>query len=114
MQTQIQLKHDEIARRAYQIWQAAGCPSGRDREHWLQAEAELRAKYQGRQKPAASSLSHSPAPVPVKAGTPAKAEAPVPAARAVETSHVAPPINTPRPKLSKKSRVTRVRSSYGA
>jgi hypothetical protein len=40
------LKHpitpDEIARRAYQIWQSEGCPDGRSTEHWLRAEAALR------------------------------------------------------------------------
>lgn len=34
--------HEEIARLAHSIWRAEGCPTGRDREHWLQAEAELR------------------------------------------------------------------------
>ncbi len=42
-QTQIQSCPEEVAQRAYQIWQAAGRPTGRDLEHWLQAEAELRA-----------------------------------------------------------------------
>jgi len=32
-----------ISRRAYEIWQAEGCPQGRDAEHWYQAEQELRA-----------------------------------------------------------------------
>ncbi len=27
--------------RAYAIWQAEGCPEGRDMAHWLAAEAEL-------------------------------------------------------------------------
>jgi hypothetical protein len=39
---------DMIAQRARQIWKAAGCPEGHDLEHWLRAEAELRAA--GRQK----------------------------------------------------------------
>ena len=34
--------HEEISRRARQIWEREGCPEGRDQEHWLQAEAELR------------------------------------------------------------------------
>jgi hypothetical protein len=29
--------HEEIARAAYQLWQAQGCPHGRDQEHWLRA-----------------------------------------------------------------------------
>jgi hypothetical protein len=33
--------HDEVAQRAYQIWQDLGCPSGRDEEIWFQAERQL-------------------------------------------------------------------------
>jgi hypothetical protein len=33
---------DEIAKRAFEIWEASGRPPGRDVENWLQAEAELR------------------------------------------------------------------------
>jgi hypothetical protein len=30
-----------VRRRAYEIYEASGRPHGRDREHWLQAEAEI-------------------------------------------------------------------------
>jgi hypothetical protein len=33
---------EEIALCAHQIWEQAGRPDGRDMEHWLQAEAQLR------------------------------------------------------------------------
>lgn len=33
----------EIAAEAYKLWNAAGHPTGRDLEFWLQAEAELEA-----------------------------------------------------------------------
>ena len=33
----------EIALRAWEIWQREGCPEGRDLDHWLRAEQELRA-----------------------------------------------------------------------
>lgn len=33
--------HEEIARRAYEIWQGEGQPEGRDTEHWLTAERQL-------------------------------------------------------------------------
>ncbi|MFZ5609940.1 MAG: DUF2934 domain-containing protein [Pseudomonadota bacterium] len=33
-----------IEKRAYELWQAAGCPSGCALDHWLKAEAELAAK----------------------------------------------------------------------
>lgn len=32
---------DEIAARAYQIWQHQGCPEGREDQHWQQAEREI-------------------------------------------------------------------------
>ncbi len=34
----------EIQRRAYEIWEREGRPSGRDFDHWLAAEAELAAE----------------------------------------------------------------------
>ena len=36
--------HDEIARRAYQLWHEYGSPTGRDLETWLNAERQLKAK----------------------------------------------------------------------
>lgn len=33
--------HNQIATRAYAIWQTNGCRHGRDRHDWLQAEYEL-------------------------------------------------------------------------
>ena len=32
------MNHDRIARFAHDIWQADGCPTGKDAEHWLIAE----------------------------------------------------------------------------
>ncbi len=34
---------EEIAARAYQIWEASGRRHGDDRAHWFQAERELRS-----------------------------------------------------------------------
>lgn len=34
----------EISVRAYQLWEQAGCPEGRDKEFYLQAEKELSDK----------------------------------------------------------------------
>lgn len=39
--------HDEIAAHAYQIYLREGCVEGRDMEHWLQAESELRQQTNG-------------------------------------------------------------------
>ena len=35
---------DQVRRRAYDIWLSEGCPHGRDRIHWIRAEAEFREK----------------------------------------------------------------------
>ncbi len=34
--------HEEIEVRAYAIWLSEGSPDGRDREHWYEAERQLR------------------------------------------------------------------------
>jgi len=35
--------HNEIAKRAYNLFSASGCIPGHDVEHWLQAEAQINA-----------------------------------------------------------------------
>jgi len=37
---------DQIRHRAYELWLEEGCPDGRDRIHWLHAEAEFRERLQ--------------------------------------------------------------------
>jgi hypothetical protein len=39
--TQRKIRQEEIARRAYEIWQARGCPASDGSEDWQAAEAEL-------------------------------------------------------------------------
>src|SRR4051812_11236401 len=39
--------HDEIAAQAYQIYLREGCAEGRDLDHWLRAEEELRQRSNG-------------------------------------------------------------------
>lgn len=34
-------ERDQIRRRAYGLWREAGCPHGRDREFWEQAELQV-------------------------------------------------------------------------
>jgi hypothetical protein len=46
--TQCDVPKDEIARRAYEIWQARGCPDGDGSQDWRAAEAELVAARIGR------------------------------------------------------------------
>jgi len=36
----------EIGRRAYQLWEKAGRPSGKDMDFWLEAEKQLRSAAQ--------------------------------------------------------------------
>jgi hypothetical protein len=36
---------EEIARRAYAIWEKQGCPIGKEEEHWLQAEKQLKSSH---------------------------------------------------------------------
>lgn len=38
---------EAVAMRAYLLWEKEGRPEGRDFEHWLQAEAELKAFGKG-------------------------------------------------------------------
>jgi hypothetical protein len=34
--------HEQIAKKAYRLWQQKGCPLDKEEECWLQAEAELK------------------------------------------------------------------------
>ena len=36
-------KHEQIAKRAYALWQAEGQPDGRHEEHWQHAVLEIEA-----------------------------------------------------------------------
>jgi Protein of unknown function (DUF2934) len=40
------LNHDEIRRRAYEIYLERGCLPGQELEHWLQAEREMESAAQ--------------------------------------------------------------------
>jgi hypothetical protein len=48
------LLQELIAKRAYAIWQARGCPSGTAVNDWFQAEAELRKEIQRAKRSRAS------------------------------------------------------------
>ncbi len=41
----VELPHDKISARAYEIWVRKGRPHGLDAQNWLEAEAELRAEF---------------------------------------------------------------------
>ena len=68
----------QIAERAYQLWETEGRPFGRDLEHWFQAETELGGKTKnpagqrgGRKKAAASGRASTSRKKPAAGGTPA-------------------------------------------
>jgi hypothetical protein len=37
-----EVAHEEIARRAHELWEQDGRPEGRHEEHWMEAEKQLR------------------------------------------------------------------------
>lgn len=40
----VKITHEQIARRAHEIWVKQGCRHGQDQQHWLEAERQLRAE----------------------------------------------------------------------
>ncbi len=36
---------ERVQQRAYELWEASGCPQGFEAEHWFQAEREVSALY---------------------------------------------------------------------
>ena len=36
------ITYEQIAQRAYEIWEREGKPEGKEQEHWFKAEEELR------------------------------------------------------------------------
>ncbi len=68
-------REEQLRQRAYDIWQAAGEPHGRDRDHWELAEREL-GEAAAEQNPAEVQPNADPAPARKAAGTKASAVAP--------------------------------------
>jgi hypothetical protein len=42
--TSAKITHDQIAQLAHEMWVQQGCRHGRDQEHWLEAERQLKAE----------------------------------------------------------------------
>jgi len=40
--------HEQISRRAHEIWLKKGCKPGQDEQNWLEAEIQLRAEMNGK------------------------------------------------------------------
>jgi hypothetical protein len=51
MPPELDIPHDKIAARAYEIWVRKGKPHGQDVKNWVEAEAELRAEFATRSTP---------------------------------------------------------------
>ena len=66
------LRH-EIEVRAYLIWESEGRPHGREKEHWMRAEAEILGKTPAKKAAAAKINGAVKAVVASKAKKPAKA-----------------------------------------
>lgn len=60
----------EISKRAYRIWEGEGRPSGRDLDHWLRAEAEVKAAHI--EAPAAAPTNAQRAEIAVTPAAPVK------------------------------------------
>jgi hypothetical protein len=63
---------EQIAQRAYEIWEQTGRPDGQSSAHWFQAEAELAMRAPAA-KSAAQPLTQSAAARPVRRVEPASA-----------------------------------------
>ena len=46
--------HPDIAKRAYELWEHAGRPAGKDVEYWLQAESEVSQQQRPARSPKAA------------------------------------------------------------
>ncbi len=42
--TQVSLPSEKVAKRAFEKWMKGGCKHGCDKQHWYEAEAEIRAE----------------------------------------------------------------------
>jgi hypothetical protein len=51
--------YDKIAQRAYQLWEKEGRPKGKETEHWLRAEAEIKREEQRQGSRTGSSMEEA-------------------------------------------------------
>ena len=65
-----QVAHEEIARRAEQLWRERSCPAGSDEQIWLEAESQLKAEAESRPVSGTASRPYVDEPAkPVRAQT---------------------------------------------
>ncbi|HEX3728408.1 MAG TPA: DUF2934 domain-containing protein [Opitutaceae bacterium] len=71
---------EEVAQRAYEIWQSEGAAHGRDQDHWLQAEGELASRLAQAGATAALNAPGPASALPAGSREPRRAGAPAPRA----------------------------------
>jgi hypothetical protein len=71
--------HEQIARRAYEIFIERGQPENQDLAHWLEAERQLRAASQNQAKSSSAQIASKPATPSTPAATSAPIRATTPA-----------------------------------
>ena len=54
------ITYEEVAKRAFEIWKDEGEIEGREQDHWLRAESELRKERSKEQKGKQSMSKNSP------------------------------------------------------
>ena len=110
----IHLTHEQIAKRAYEIYLRSGSLPGRDEENWLAAEIELKREIETAKAAAAPKPNgHSSVPAPVKPVSPVVVP---PIAPAVTVTHTAslPACGctpTPAPKAKAKAKSPKPRKT---
>jgi len=86
--------HEEVSRRAEEIWKSEGCPTGRDDEIWLEAERQLSSSVAtpspsgGTQERGNGNSQTSATPEPAAATDPKPAETNAPQATAPAPSPI--------------------------
>ena len=83
------VNQEQIAARAYQIWESSGRPVGSDLKHWLQAEQELSKSTTGKtSQPQVKFAQQQPAQSFERAATePTRSQPNRPSSSIRETSH---------------------------
>ncbi len=74
-QNESPISHEDISRRAEELWRGYGSPQGRDEEIWLEAEKQLRAQSQARNVPTSENVATS-LPTSQRLGEPANSAPP--------------------------------------
>ena len=105
--------HDEIALRAFLIWEREGRQPGRDTTYWLQAECEIRTAYQKKSEQIAAALAARPwppqpstprvSPVKISPKTTTKPTVPKPTTKVLANSVTKTATNKPLTKAAPKA-----------